>query len=736
MEQPATESIHLMSRIKVGPPVITIHEGRTFMVTSRASEIAPEDELGLFAEDTRLVSRYQLLIDKSPWTPVSSAAVSYFGAGFVFLSPQIKAPDGTIEPGKVELRLSRTISTGGAHEDLEIVNHFQGEVSFEFSIAFESDFADIFEVKRHQIGRREIDSVWNRASGGNGSSSPDSAKCELVSNYCRKDFERGMVYRINGADSTPHFANGKIHFGITLGSGKTWRLCAHMIPVIDRKRREPQSACHDIASGDSIVRKFRAQWLDAVTRIDTANESVRNTFNQSVHDIGALRLDKSGASSPMPAAGVPWFVTIFGRDSLIVALQSMLINPGLASGTLTHLAKYQAKERDDWRDAQPGKILHEMRFGELAHFNETPHGPYYGTADASILFLIVLSEAFRWTGDISLFTAQRETALACLDWIDLYGDLDGDGFQEYKTFSKQGYHNMAWKDSGVAVVYPDGSQVQQPIAICELQGLVYDAKCRMAELFEIDGDQERAKALKSQAEALKTAFDKAFWMEDEGTYAFALDPQKRQVRSIASNPGQLLLSGIVDGTAKARSVIRRLLEPDMYSGWGIRTLSRDHPAYDPNAYQLGSIWPHDNAWIAAGAKRYGLWEEANMIAKGIFDAADMFQMYRLPELFAGLQREGNIFPVQYLGANIPQAWAAGSIFMLMRAILGIEPDASKKTMALNPTLPEWLPGLTVRNLSFAGRRLTIQFNGTGASSSFEVLEGGDGIEFAQGRASA
>ena len=707
---------HLVQRIQVGPPNITIHQGNTFMVTTPGSEISPEAELGLFAEDTRLISRYKLWIDRDPWTLASSTAVSYFGAAYVFLSPKISMPDGTPEPGKVELHLQRAMSGGGLHEDFDITNHFQGEVTFNFAIEVQSDFADIFEVKRHQIRSREFDTSW------------DAGKSEYVARYKREDFERSLIYHIKKADCEPHFANGKIHFAIKLAAGAVWRLCTDIIPVIEGERYEPRIGCRQIAAGDHETQEIDRRWRDGVTHIETSNIVVRKSFEQSVYDIGALRLDIGGdGDSWMPAAGVPWFVTIFGRDSLVVAFQAALINPHLTRGTLSHLATYQAKKRDDWRDAQPGKILHEMRFGELAHFNETPHGPYYGTADASILYLIALSEAFRWTGDESLFYQHRETALKCLEWIDTYGDLDGDGFQEYKTFSSQGYHNMAWKDSGVALVYPDGSDVQQPIAICELQGYVYDAKLRTAELFDLEGDRARAQNLRSEAETLKARFNEAFWMEDLGTYAFALDPKKKQVRSIASNPGRLLLSGIVDSPDKARRVIHRLLQPDMFSGWGIRTLSKNNPAYDPNAYQLGSVWPHDNAFIAAGAKRYGLWEEANVIAQGIFEAAEKFQMFRLPELFAGHDREKEGFPVQYLGANIPQAWAAGSIFMLIRAILGIEVSARENLVQLNPTLPDWLPDIALTGLRVGDHRLSIHFNGGDASSSYRVIEGGEAL---------
>jgi len=719
MKTPASHAMQLMHRIKVGPPVVTIHQGNSFMVTTAAGDITPDAELGLFAQDTRLISFYKLWINHSRWTLASSAPVSYFGAVYVFLSPKIAAPDGTREPGKVELRLERAMSGGGIHEDFDIKNHFLGEVSFDFAIEVKSDFADIFEVKRHQIPARDCETSWNAKTS------------QWNAHYRRDDFERSLIYRVQRADSEPHFANGQIHFRIKLAPAGVWHLCSEIIPVIGGRQRRPHVGCLQAATGDRETQEKDRQWHDSVSRIETSNVTVLKSFEQSAYDVGALRIDLSHEKrfrSWMPAAGVPWFVTIFGRDSLTVALQAMVLNPHLARGTLGHLAKYQAEERDDWRDAQPGKILHEMRFGELAHFNETPHGPYYGTADASILYLIALSEVYRWTGDQGLVEEHWAAALRCLEWIDRYGDLDGDGFQEYKTFSSQGYHNMAWKDSGVAVVYPDGSQVRQPITICEIQGYVYDAKLRMAEICEVKGDAARAKQLLSQAQTLRKNFNEAFWMEDEGSYAFALDPEKKQVRTIASNPGHLLWSGIVDDGNKAERVIQRLLQPDMYSGWGIRTLSKKNPAFDPNAYQLGSVWPHDNAIIAAGAKRYGLWEEANTIASGIFDAAERFQMFRLPELFTGHDREAEGFPVQYLGANIPQAWAAGSIFMLLRAILGIEPDSHKNLLHLSPTLPNWLPELTIRALRVGNHRLVIRFTGGGgAASRYEVLEGGEAL---------
>jgi glycogen debranching enzyme len=423
----------------------------------------------------------------------------------------------------------------------------------------------------------------------------------------------------------------------------------------------------------------------------------------------------------VPAAGVPWFVTLFGRDSLVVSYQTMVGDADFARGALTKLAEYQATERDDWRDMQPGKILHELRHGELAHFNLIPQTPYYGTWDATPLYLIVLHEAWKWTADRQLLERFRPNAERCLAWIDQYGDVDGDGFQEYQTYSDQGYENMGWKDSGVAVVYPDGSQVKQPKALCELQGYVYDAKLRMAEVFDVLGEPERAAALRREAADLQRRFDAAYWCDDLGFYAYGLDPHKQPIKTVASNQGHLLWSGIVP-RARAEQVVRRFFEEDMWSGWGIRTLSAANPAYNPFSYQLGSVWPHDNGIIAQGFKRYGYADEANRVARDIFEAASYFEGYRLPELYSGLPRRPGTFPVQYVGANIPQAWAAGSIFHLIQTILGLRADAPRGRLYVAPTLPRWLPDLQLSGLQVGQARLGLRFWRDGDASRWEVTE--------------
>jgi len=440
--------------------------------------------------------------------------------------------------------------------------------------------------------------------------------------------------------------------------------------------------------------------------------------------MAALRLPIKGTDHMvfMPAAGLPWFVAPFGRDSLLVSLQNILIYPEFARGSLEILGSLQAKEDDPYRDAEPGKILHELRFGELAHFKLIPHTPYYGTADATPLYLITLNAAWRATADQGLLEQHLQTAEECLAWIDKYGDRDGDGFQEYQTRSPVGYENMAWKDSGDAVMYPDGSLVKGPKALCELQGYVYSAWVRMAEIFDALGRPERATELRSKASTLFARFNEVFWDEELGFYAYALDGDKNKVLTIASNAGHCLWSGIVP-PERAKRVMERLTAPDMWTGWGIRTLSADHPAFNPYNYQTGSVWPHDNALIAMGFKRYGFHKEAARVAHDVSVAASHFLLNQLPELYTASERNQSNFPVQYIGANVPQAWAAGSVFMLTQALLGFFPAAPDNKLYVDPHLPAWLPDLTVHDLRIGKHMLDIRFWREGDQTAFEVIRG-------------
>lgn len=698
--------------INVGPPVLTINQGSTFMVTDQNGEITDESELGVYSGDTRYVSRYEIFANGLPWSRLTSNPTAYFAMQIYMTNPSFPTEDGVIEPGTLALIINRTVGDG-LHEDVDVENHALVPVRFNLEVLLRADFADIFEVKTRRLVRRgHIVSIW------------DDEKAQLRTSYTNKDFHRELIYALLHGDARPHFANGRVTWEIALDPGETFHTCCYYTLVQETRVRKPLYGCyHDPRSQTGRMDRLQFQWRRSVPHMTTANEDVYRFYRQSVEDLGALRIYDHDLKRDiwLPAAGVPWFVTVFGRDSLIVGLQSLWVHPGLALGALKKLAGLQATERDDWRDAQPGKIPHEARFGELAHFHLIPHSPYYGTADATPLYLILLHEAWQWMGDETLLREHRETALRCLEWIDHYGDLDGDGFQEYKTFSSQGYENMGWKDAVDAVVYPDGSQVRQPKALCELQGYVFDAWLRMAEVFDALGETDRAIVLRRKAAELRARFWEHFWLDDLGIYAFALDPEKHPVRTVASNMGHCLWSGIAAPEHAAR-IAERLQLPDMWSGWGVRTLSTENPAYNPFSYQLGSVWPHDNGIIALGLARYGLHEAAARIARDISEAASFFVSYRLPELYAGIPRQQGTFPVQYLAANVPQAWAAASIFHLLRAILGLRADVPHGQLYVDPHLPYWLPDMRLQGIKAGDAEVDLRFWRDGGESHWEVLK--------------
>ncbi|HEY8846826.1 MAG TPA: hypothetical protein VIM24_09215, partial [Candidatus Limnocylindrales bacterium] len=444
--------------------------------------------------------------------------------------------------------------------------------------------------------------------------------------------------------------------------------------------------------------------------VETPNWTVKRTWEQAVRDLEALRLEDPTFERGVviPAAGVPWFVTLFGRDTLVVSMQSISGYPEFAAGALRRLGAMQATSTDPERDMEPGKIPHEVRHGELAKLGILPYQPYYGTHDATSLYIIVLSYLYQWLGDEAVLRRYLDNAEAALRWIDHYGDRDRDGLQEYATRSSHGYYNQGWKDAGDAIPMADGSLASLPIALCELQGYVYDAKLRMGDIYDILGRPKDARRLRREARALFDRVNERLWWEEEGTYFLGLDGSKRPIQTVASNAGHLLQSGIVPAERAGR-VVRRLMAEDMWSGWGVRTLSSDHPAYNPFSYQTGSVWPHDNAMIAGGFRRYGFDAEAARVAKGVFDSAERLVGYRLPELFAGLPRADASFPVQYPGANVPQAWAAGSVLRLVAILAGIHAttDATGSRIYVNPALPDWLPSLTIRNLRAGGGSLDL-----------------------------
>ncbi|HEY1935614.1 MAG TPA: glycogen debranching N-terminal domain-containing protein [Acetobacteraceae bacterium] len=698
-------------KVQVGPPQIAIHQGMTVLVTEPDGQVQWATEKGLYFFDTRLISGWIVYANAEPWDLLNGGAIANDTARIFLTNRAFLTEDGAVAPHTLSFVLSRAID-GGLHEDLDIANYGQRPIRFILEIAIRSDFADTFDVKAHRTIRR-----------GRATTEWSDTQQRLRTTYRNQDFHRAMTVTVGKEGPQASYANGRLGFEVQLLPGATWHCCL-LYDFTDGERHfhAPQSCTQHAPPARHAT--AQRNWRDAVLKLHSSNEEFYRLYNQAIEDMSALRLPIEGTDHMVfvPAAGLPWFMAPFGRDSLIVSLQNILVYPEFAHGSLDVLGRWQATERDDYRDAEPGKIMHELRYGELAHFKLIPHTPYYGTADATPLYLITLHAAWRALGDVSLLHRHRAHAEAALDWIDRYGDRDGDGFQEYQTRSPVGYENMAWKDAGDSMVYDDGSPVQGPKALCELQGYVYDAWLRMAEVFEALGEPDRAITLRDKAATLYRRFDEAFWDEASGFYAYMLDGKKQKVLTVASNPGHLLWSGIVPPERAAR-VVARLMAPDMNTGWGIRTLSSRHPAYNPYSYQNGSVWPHDNSLIALGFKRYGFTDEVGKIARGISEAASHFMLNQLPELYAGIARSDTAFPVQYLGANVPQAWAAGSAFALLQALLGIQPDAPHDVLYVDPVLPRWLPDVTLADLRLGKRHFDIRFWREGEATQFEVLRG-------------
>jgi glycogen debranching enzyme len=701
--------------IQVGPSTITMNRDDRFVVCQPDGRIERQAEEGFFARDTRFVSGYELFVNGQRPLLLNASPVQFYSSRFEYTNPELLDRDGVVARQSIALRLDRTVS-GGVHEDYDVINYGRRTVRLTIEIEIESDFADIFDVKSGQLVRRgEINARWFRSAR------------ELRTTYVHRDFVRELVLQADRSDSTVQFANGRFVFIAEVAPKDTWHTCLRWLPLTHSKRRPTTLSCNAVAGPrpDQTMPRMRR------VRLETPNHAVMRAWDQAQLDMDALQLEDPAFEKGVfiPAAGVPWFVTLFGRDSLVVSMQGISGYPEFASGALRRLSELQATGDDPERDMEPGKIPHEIRHGELAQLRILPFQPYYGTHDATSLFVIVVSYLYQWLGQIDVLNRYLGNAEAAMAWIDKSGDRDGDRFQEYATRATHGYYNQGWKDAGDAIPDADGTLASLPLALCELQGYVYDAKVRMADIYAVLGDARKSKRLRTEANELFERFNEMFWWEAEGTYYLGLDGQKRPIETVASNAGHCLASGIVPPDRAAR-VVKRLMADDMWSGWGVRTLSSDHPAYNPFSYHTGSVWPHDNAMIAGGFRRYGHDAEAAAVARGLFDASERFLANRLPELFAGLPRDEGSFPVQYLGASVPQAWAAGSIFRLIAVLCGIHAttDRTGSRLYVDPALPDWLPELTIGNLRAGSGTAALRFHGTDVevlsnTTGFEVIHG-------------
>lgn len=695
------------TKVSINSGQITINDGSTFLVTDTNGAIDDNLAQGFFVQDTRLISYYEVSLNRYQLLRLASSTLNHHSALYQFTNPEFHTVKGDLPQGCLILNIRRDVAEG-MHEDIDITNYHSETVEFQLMLALRSDFADIFEVKGKQmLMRGETQTNWK-----------DGA---LTTDYHNESFYRSIITEPVNCSSKPNYANGRLHFNVVIEPGKTWHTCINFTALAGKDVLKPQNTC--TVSHNTEAGKLRDEFLNSATKLHSSNADIASYYQQALIDMGALRIKvkDNGHDFWMPAAGIPWFVAVFGRDSVTVSLQTMAVYHEFARGTLLRLAQLQATEVDDWRDAQPGKMPHELRCDELTQLHKLPYTPYYGTIDTTILWIITLAEAYRWNGDRSMLDQCRPSLEKALTWIDKYGDFDDDGFVEYLTRSKVGLRNQGWKDSGDSMVYPDGSLVEPPIALCEVQGYVYEAWIRAADLYEMWGEQDRAQSFRQKADDLYQRFNDRFWMEDEGFYCLGLDNKKQQIKSITSNPGHLLWSGIVP-KERAEKLVERLFKPDLWCGWGVRTLSSQNAGYNPISYQRGSVWPHDNSAIAAGLKRYGYHQEANRIAEGIFAAASYFEAGRMPELFGGIERTADNFPVPYTDANIPQAWAAGSILLLIRTILGLDADAPNRRLKVQPFLPDWLPDLELKDLSVGEAKVSLHFWKEGTQTMWEVTQ--------------
>jgi glycogen debranching enzyme len=627
---------------------------------------------GYFVCETRLLSRWRYLIDDEAPSPNAQSSVQqnrWLGY-YVIAAPGVTRPPADEGSGQVpyssqitlELRVTRTID-GGVHEDLDFTNYTQERTTFKFTIVISP----------------------LPATRGEG--------------RVRGNLDRFIEISAPNATIT----DTHLTYQITLNPGDHWHTCIRITATIDGHHYEAPNSCTPDPSPAVSTSFEHAQSATLTTDVLT-------TLEQARADLAALRLpDLDRGDAWTVAAGLPQYVALFGRDSLTAGWQSAILGPEMMRGALTVLAELQGTRVDDWRDEQPGKMLHEAHTDPRSAMNLTPRGRSYGSITTSGLYAFIAAELWHWTGDKNQVRPFIEPALRALQWLDRDGDLDGDGFYEYKTRSPMGPIHQAWKDSPDAIVYEDGTLVAPPIATCEEQAFVYAAKLHLSETMWWLGEHDLAKRLYREASELKKRFHDAFWMEDEGFYALALDADKRQVRSIASNAGHCIAAGIAERSVVPR-VADRLFADDLFSGWGIRTLSSHHPRYNPYSYHLGSIWPVEHGTFAMGFMRFGLFDHVERIARAQFEAASLFEFHRLPELFGGHPRDAqHPFPAIYPNASAPQAWSASSVFMLLQALLGLYPYAPLRILAIDPHLPEWLPEITLRDLRVGEARVTIHF---------------------------
>jgi glycogen debranching enzyme len=677
---------------QLGPDAVVVLEDTSFMYSNAAGDVPAGSIGGLVHADTRFLNRWLLTVNGAPPLVLRSATVDHFSAAFFLTNEELPG----LAANSVSIHRFRSIGDD-LYERIELRHCAKDPIHVELRLAVGTDFADLFEIKDKV---RDRSSQISRKHADNGS--------RLVFAYCNGDFTTQTTVEASPAANRVEVDD--LVWELDLANGAEWRLEVR-VPLTRGDQAEAGRSGFGEVLGVGAPDPVR-EWLAEVPSITGDSATLTAVAAKSARDLLALRIRIRLGDHlvTLPAAGLPWFLTLFGRDTLITAFQTVCYAPQLARGALMALASLQGRASNPVNDEEPGKILHEIRFGELTRLGLKPHSPYYGTADATQLWLVLLSEYWRWTRDDSLVQQMRGNVLAALEWIDRYGDRDGDGYVEYATCTPQGLGNQCWRDSWDGIQFADGRIPSLPIATCEVQGYTYDAKLRVAEL--ADGpldDPLLAGRLRDEANLLRERFNRDFWINERGGYyAVGLDGDKHQIDSMTSNMGHLLWSGIVPED-RAPVIASQLTSEEMFSGWGVRTLSTADGGYNPIGYHLGTVWPHDNSLIAAGLARYGLWAESNRIALALFDAAT-FTDYRLPEAFSGHARDAAPFPVPYPTACSPQAWATAAPLLAIRTMLGL--GVREGRVVLDPHIPSEIGRILVTGTHAFGNRWDVEANGT------------------------
>lgn len=713
-----------------GVEKLVMKRGNLFLVANSTGDVAPAGarDLGLFLGDTRHLSAWRMTMKGGPPLCLSSQMSHDYVAQIDFTIPSLHLGDLLGHEPVNFLHVRRDMLVDDVLVDrLVFTNFLERPIDFWVEMAWASDFADVFEVRGARRAARGT-YLLPAVEGG-----------RAVLRYEGRDQRRyATEVRIQGADG-----GGAARLGRFTGTGARVELSldpAERVEVafvvaagIERgapgkrlgrdEERPLPGAGRCAAAFDERARETHdayAAWARSATRFRTSHDVFDLALTHAVADLKALTAHHFGA--PVVAAGIPWYTCPFGRDALITGFEALLATPEVARDALRFLARLQATEDDPSRDAELGKIPHEIRFGEMAAAGEVPHTPYYGSVDATPLFLVLLSEYAAWTDDRETVDALWPAAEAALRWLDRYADLDGDGLIEYLRRAPKGLRNQGWKDSHDGVPFADNLPAEPPIALVEVQGYAIDARRRMAAMLDARGRGEEAARLRTEAAAHAARVEERFWMERKGTYALALDRAKRQVDAVTSNPGHLLFSRAVRDE-RARAVATSLFTPGSWSGWGIRTLAAGQPAYNPLSYHDGTVWPHDNALCAMGMASYGMTREAGEVLSALWQAAQSFRYLRLPELFCGLPRDDGSFPVHYPVACSPQAWSSAAWFLLLRAVLGLFPDAPNRTLRIvAPQLPQWLDEIVLEGLRVGRARATLRFVRSSKGAFTEVVD--------------